>query len=245
MTEWYRTFFSGPFADLWRQATSDEDSEREAAFLIAWLGLERDAHVLDVPCGHGRHAVRLAQAGYRVTGIDLSDTLLAAAKEAVGDLPVALRKGDMRQIPADDPFDGAYCLGNSLAMLDRTELVTFFDRLSAAMRPGARLIVDSALTAESLLPGFEERIWMPVGDALMLVEQTYDPAEGRLDATYTVVEAGQQESRTAIHWIVSVSELRALLDEAGFDTVAVLGDFDASPFALGDEQVVLVAERRG
>ncbi|MEM7444595.1 MAG: SAM-dependent methyltransferase, partial [Pseudomonadota bacterium] len=88
-------------------------------------------------------------------------------------------------------------------------------------------------------------IWMPVGDALMLVEQTYDPAEGRLDATYTVVQGDRRESRTATHWIIGVSELRSLLDAAGFDVIAVLGDFDASPFALGDEQVVFVAERRG
>ena len=49
----------------------------------------------------------------------------------------------------------------------------------------------------------------------------------------------------AAHWIVTVAELRALLDQAGFDTVTVMGDLDGGPFTLGDEQVILVAERRG
>lgn len=245
MTEWYASFFSGSFADLWRQAMSDDDSDRETAFLIDWLDTPAGGALLDVPCGHGRHAVRLARAGYAITGIDLSQRLLDAARQETAGLPVTLVQADMRQIPAQKPFDGAYCLGNSLAVLDRAGLGQFFAALAEALRPGARLVLDTALAAESLLPGFEERIWLPVGDALMLVEQTYDAAEGRLDATYTMIQNGRQESRPAVHWIVGISELRALLDHAGFDTVAVLGDFDASPFALGDEQVVLVAERRG
>lgn len=245
MSEWYRSFFSGLFADLWRQAVSDDETDREVAFLADWLDAPAGGHLLDAPCGHGRHAVRLAKAGYRVTGIDLSDTLLATARERAGDLPVFLHKADMRQIPTGERFDGAYCLGNSLAMLDRSGLAVFFRALASAMTPGARLVLDSALAAESLLPGFEERIWMPVGDALMLVEQCYDPIEGRLDATYTVVRDGRQDSRPAVHWIVSVSELRVVLDAAGFDVVAVLGDFNGGPFSLGDEQAILVAERRG
>ncbi|MEO1224173.1 MAG: class I SAM-dependent methyltransferase [Pseudomonadota bacterium] len=245
MTEWYASFFSGPFADLWRQAMSDENSNRETAFLIDWLDAPAGSTLLDVPCGHGRHAARLARAGYALTGIDLSEPLLDAARRETAGLPVTLVQADMRQIPARNPFDGAYCLGNSLAVLDRAGLGQFFAALAHGLGPGARLVLDSSLVAESLLPGFEERIWMPVGDALMLVEQTYDAAEGRLDATYTIIQNDRQESRPAVHWIISVSELRALLDQAGFDTVAVMGDFDASPFALGDEQVVLVAERRG
>lgn len=245
MTDWYTSFYSGLFADLWRQAVSDDETDREIALLTEWLDARPGDRLLDVPCGHGRHAVRLAKAGYRITGIDLSDTLLATARENAGDLPVVLHKGDMRQIPTDAPFDGAYCMGNSLAMLDRSGLAVFFAALADALVPGGRLILDSALTAESLLPGLEERIWMPVGDVLMLVEQNYDAAEGRLDATYTVVRNGKQDSRVAIHWIVTAAELRALLDEAGFDTVTVMGELDGGPFSLGDEQMILVAERRG
>jgi len=244
LSEWYLSFFNGLFADLWRQAVPDQETDREVAFLVEWLDVDEGDHLLDVPCGHGRHTVRLAEAGFRITGIDLSDTLLEVAKDSVGDLPVTLLKADMRDIPANDPFNGAYCLGNSLAMLDRTELAVFFTGLAVSMVPGARLVLDSALTAESLLPALEERIWMPVGDTLMLVEQSYDAAEGRLDATYTVVCDGRQESRPAVHWIITTAELRSILHFAGFDTVVVMGDYDGSPFALGDEQVVIVAERR-
>ena len=169
MTEWYASFFSGPFADLWRQAMSDEDSDRETAFLIDRLDAPAGGALLDVPCGHGRHAARLARAGYAITGIDLSQALLETARQETAGLPVTLVQADMRQIPAQYPFDGAYCLGNALAVLDRAGLGRFFAALASGLKPGARLVLDSALAAESLLPGFEERIWMPVGDALMLV----------------------------------------------------------------------------
>jgi 2-polyprenyl-3-methyl-5-hydroxy-6-metoxy-1,4-benzoquinol methylase len=38
-------------------------------------------HLLDAGCGYGRIAIPLARSGYEVTGLDLSDALLSAARE--------------------------------------------------------------------------------------------------------------------------------------------------------------------
>ena len=48
--------------------------------LLALTGV-RSGRVLDMACGPGRHAVAVAERGFRVTGVDLSSFLLSKARE--------------------------------------------------------------------------------------------------------------------------------------------------------------------
>ena len=63
----------------WEEADAANDV---AARVDRALGLARGARVLDVPCGTGRIATRLADRGFAVVGIDAIDTFLAVAQGA-------------------------------------------------------------------------------------------------------------------------------------------------------------------
>ena len=80
-SQWFETFFSGLAVESWTRAMTPEMTSAEVDFLEKALELKRDARVLDVPCGHGRHALELAQRGYRVTGVDLSTDALDVARQ--------------------------------------------------------------------------------------------------------------------------------------------------------------------
>jgi len=68
---WYETFFEGDWLEL--AVNHDERQTRaEVDFMVERLHLEPGARVLDLACGHGRHAIELADRGFRVTGADIS-----------------------------------------------------------------------------------------------------------------------------------------------------------------------------
>jgi SAM-dependent methyltransferase len=48
--------------------------------LTKLLKLDKNAQIMDLACGRGRHSMYLNQLGYRVTGVDLSDSSIAFAK---------------------------------------------------------------------------------------------------------------------------------------------------------------------
>ena len=97
----------------------DRRLAREIPFLTGVFGERGVKTVLDVACGTGRHAVSLAQAGYRVTGIDISAEAVASARahahEQAAD--VSFLEGSFLELSraAPGPFDALYCVGNSLS----------------------------------------------------------------------------------------------------------------------------------
>lgn len=244
--DWYRDFFEGVVLDMWRAATPEEATRADVEFLERELALAPGARVLDVPCGHGRHAVELARRGYVVTGIDLAEEMIDDARRATAAarVEVDLRRADMRELPRDASFDGAFCFGNSFGYLGPVGNREYVEAVADSLRPGGRFAMHSGMTAESLLPRLEERGWAPVGDLLFLEENRYDAAESCLETVYTFVRDGEATSRTARHWVYTVRELRELLGGAGLVTVGLYRSHDGEPFELDAPRLLLVAEKR-
>lgn len=87
-------------------------TKAEIDFFLGLFPLPKGSTVLDVGCGTGRHAVELAKRGYRVTGVDLSEGMLAVAraKAAVDGLDVRFLQADATQFESEEKFDAAICL---------------------------------------------------------------------------------------------------------------------------------------
>jgi SAM-dependent methyltransferase len=93
---WYVTFFGEDYLRIYAPVLPPERTAREVEGLVRLLeqlGVPPGGAVLDLACGHGRHAIPLAQQGYRVTGQDLSRHFLRRAQE---DARAAHRSGSFR-----------------------------------------------------------------------------------------------------------------------------------------------------
>ena len=245
-SEWTEDFFRGLALELWRKAIPPEQTLAEVGFLEAQMALPPGARLLDVPCGNGRLALELAGRGYAVTGVDACAEFIAEARRAAGARGVTVdwRQGDMRALDWAQGYDGVFCFGNSFGYFDAEGTGEFLQGLADALKPGGRLVLDTDMAAESLLPLMEERIWTPVGEMTMLADNSYDVAEGRLDTEYTFIRGAERQTATAHYWVFTVGEIRRMLGHCGLETLALYGGPDGEPFAFASPRLLLVAEKR-
>jgi len=202
---------------MWLQAVRPDATDREAERLARLLAVPAGAEVLDVPCGGGRIALALAGRGYRMTGVDWSAEFLghAQAADAAGD--VRWERRDMRDLPWRARFDGAACVGNSFGYLDDPGNVAFLQAVRAALKPGARFVLETPMVLENVLGHIQQRPWWKAGDVYLLIENRYDHASSRLEIEYTFVSNGAVAVRRGSHRAYSYRELVQLMIETGFE----------------------------
>ena len=239
--QWFETFFQGPAVDFWTRAMTPALTLADVDFLEKAFDVNPGARLLDVPCGNGRHSIELARRGYRVTGIDLSEEFLAAAR---AELDADWRKADMRALELESAaFDGAFCFGNSFGYLDHAGVAAFLSALAGALKPGAKLVIETGMTAESILPTIVQKRWHRFGDLMILSENRYDPWESCLHIDYTFVRGSVIETHPTEHYVFTSAELRRMLDAAGFKTLAFHASVTGEPYQLGMGRLVIIARR--
>lgn len=213
-------------------------------FLQKALHATESLHLLDVPCGNGRHSIRLAQTGCRVTGVDLAEEYIAEARQASRLLPAEWILGDMRQLTWHGEFDGAFCFGNSFGYLDPDEAGGFLQAVSRALKPGSRFVIETGMAAESILPNRQTTRWFRLGDLYMLSENQYHPREGRLDIEYTFLRDGKAEKRPSSSYVLTVNEICRMHVAAGLQPEDLLGSINGEPYQLGSPRLILVSVKQ-
>jgi SAM-dependent methyltransferase len=225
---------------------TEERAREEALGAVALAGIGPGAEVLDCPVGFGRHALVLADAGYRVTGLDRSEVQLAEAERRRGDAEwPKLVRGDYRQLPfADESFDAVLNLFTSLGYLERDEDVGVLREFRRVLRPGAALVVET-MHRDRLTRAFVARGWDRLEDGtLFLQEREPDWVAGTVSTLHLLVDpdGGRVERRFVFH-AYAATEWVGMLEEAGLVEIEGFADWSGESPPEPEKRLILRARR--
>jgi ubiquinone/menaquinone biosynthesis C-methylase UbiE len=228
MGDW-DTVFDETYVRTYAPFTNEEQSREQALAAAALAEVEAGAEILDCPCGFGRHAVPLAEAGYLVTALDRSESQLAEAERRRGEAewPRFVR-GDYRELPFQDAsFDAVLTLFSSLGYLEREEDVGVLREFRRVLRPGCALIVETAHRDAFARQGVPQS-WQQLPDgSVYLEERTFDWAAGTLsDNRIIITPAGKRIERPYTLHVYSAKEWIEMLRDGGFEEADAFGGWD-------------------
>lgn len=119
--------------------------------LEPWLKVAPGTRVLDVGCGVGRWSRLLAARGARVTGVDLSPTMIAEAERRAAASGLSSRcrfsVQDSTALEIDGTFDLIVCVTVLQHVLDAGALRSALERMTLHLAPGGRLVLLEAAPA--------------------------------------------------------------------------------------------------
>jgi len=245
--KWYVDLFGDAYLTIYGQGLTAERTEQETERIIERLKLQPGSTILDLCCGHGRHAVALAERGYQVTGQDLSEVFLqkAQAEAAEANLQVRWIHGDMRHIPFNEEFDAVINMFSAFGYLEsEKEDQSVLGQVRRALKRGGLFLLDTIHQAW-LLRNFESRGWHAGTDGVMVLEEReLDLLTGRNEVTVTLIdpEGARRKYHHAMR-IYSAAELVRMVTQAGLTVEAAYGGLDGSQLTLNSNRLVLVARR--
>jgi cyclopropane fatty-acyl-phospholipid synthase-like methyltransferase len=238
------TYFDGYYKEIWRSLIPDELTIKEVDFMVPFFGLKPESKVLDLMCGYGRHALALARKGIVVTAIDnLGDYISEINEEADKEqLPLKAVKTDILQYRIDDEFDLVICMGNSLNFLNAADVSRLLTTISAHLKKGGHLLINSWSIAEIAFKNFKEKSWSIVNDLKFLTDSKILFQPTRLETESTIIATdGTTEVKTGVDYIYSINEMEDMLDKAGLSLKEIYSIPGRKKFTIGEPRAYIVA----
>lgn len=247
-SHWTNSFFRRSIFDPGSSEAVDA-APGEVAFLWRALGLKKGSRVLDLPCGTGRHSIRLARRGASVLGVDANGDYLRRARASARGLPnVRFVQGDMRRVGLEEEFDAAVNLWTSFGYFDRpSDDLRVLRGVARALKPGGLFLIDLVDYA-TLGRRRHARNWVARQDGSFVLEESVltrgrDP---KVVNEWIILRPGRKARRSRfVLRGYDEKRLRALLLRANLRPMESWGSLTGAPRRANSPRLVILARRAG
>lgn len=244
---WFESWFDSP---LYEKLYAKRD-DTEAALLVDRISRRlppaQYPFVLDMGCGRGRHSVLLAQHGYRVTGVDLSETAIAKSRSIAmeeGISNISFETGDMRYWRGG-PFDLVCNLFTSFGYFENDEdNRQVVQNLSSNLKPGGFLVLDylnPEYVRHNLIPAEE----IHIGDMQCQMTRSIEDDTIVKSISFESPDSGKQLNYQERVKLYNIGWFEHFFREHGLQLLEKQGDYNGKPFnPLNSSRMLLLAQKK-
>ena len=241
----------GALAASYDRLTNDVDYDAVVDFaheILAKEGLQPRT-VADLACGTGSTARILAQRGYQVVAVDLSEEMLMQAFDKCADLdhpPVFIHQS-LQELKLLRGVDMAVCFLDSLDyILNPEDCKEAIHRVYKALNPGGIFIFD--VNTPEKLRSMDGQVFLDEDDDVYCVWRgEFDPDSNicsyGMDLFQRQADVWHRSFEEHQEYAYSVEQLRSFLKAAGFTSIGVYGDGVLIPPREGEQRVYFKARK--
>jgi SAM-dependent methyltransferase len=206
--------------------------------------LAGDGAALELGIGTGRIALPLAGRGVRVSGIDLSEAMVARLRAKPGAEEIQVTIGDFATTRVDGTFSLAYLVFNTIGNLTtQDEQVACFENVAAHLQPSGRFVIELGVPGLRRLPPGDTMRVFHAGEMHWGVDE-YDAANQGLTSHHFNLVDGRFELISMPFRYVWPSELDLMARIAGMTLRERWSGWKREPFTSESTKHVSVWEKR-
>jgi 2-polyprenyl-3-methyl-5-hydroxy-6-metoxy-1,4-benzoquinol methylase len=239
------SFFDGYYKDIWRSIIPSELTIKESEFIVDYFNLTPGKKVLDLMCGYGRHAITLAGKDIKVTAVDNLEDYINEIKDIAtkDQLSIKAVKTDVLQFTTQEKFDLVICMGNSFNFFSPEEAEKLLLNIYSQLNPNGQLLIHTWSIAEIAIPQFKDKSWTEINGLKYLTSSKYLFFPTRIETETIIIGSQGTETKIAVDYIFSLSELNDLLKKCGFNTKEIYSIPGKKTFKLGDSRAYITATK--
>lgn len=193
--------------------------------ILSLSGAEPPAHMLDIGCGLGDHAIDLREKGFQVYAFDPGNKYIEIAKKnaVTENVDVSFEIMSCSELSIAERFSlawaGWYCPGQR----SRSELVQDFKKIYESLLPGGWFV--STVAGKQKMPPMEKvRNWRQLSDCFALSEKWADETHFHEHSWFVYPETNKVIKIVEVEKMYGVTELTPILSEAGFTDITTAKD---------------------
>ncbi len=241
---WFEEWFDSPLYEKLYSNRDEKDAASLADLIEEVIPVSDYRKVLDLGCGRGRHSITLAQRGYQVTGIDLSNKAIEKAKRIAGQKNLNNVKffvRDMRD-PLPKQFDAIVNLFTTFGYFLEDE-----ENRRVLRNTGKMLNQGGILFLDYLNPHYVEKNLVP-SESGMYENLTYNVTRQIKDGmVFKTIQFSDDSLDKPVKYrervkLYDLEWFRDVLTESGYDIIETYGNYEGSPFLVESPRMIIVAK---
>ena len=237
--DWFTDWFNTSYYHTLYKDRNDADAQLFMKNITVFLELSKATHILDLPCGKGRHSVFLNSLGYKVTGGDLSENSIKYAKQFENDR-LNFEVHDMRQ-SFNNQYDAVFNLFTSFGYFeDDKEDIAILENIKNGLKEGGFFVFDF-LNTDKVKANLVAKETKVVDAITFHIER--EITNGFIIKKISFFADNKQHSYTERVKYLDKNKMKLFFEKVGFSITNIFGDYNLSTFeATTANRLIIVAK---
>ncbi|MEO9571704.1 MAG: class I SAM-dependent methyltransferase [Polaribacter sp.] len=237
--DWFTDWFNTPYYHILYKDRNDKEAQLFMKNITTFLNLPKTTHILDLPCGKGRHSVFLNSLGFKVTGGDLAENSIKAAKKFENDT-LHFKVHDMRQ-PFNNKYDSIFNLFTSFGYFkDDKEDILILQNIKNGLNTNGFFVFDF-LNAEKVKQNLVTKETKVVDNITFNIKR--EIKNGFILKQISFFADGKNHSYTEQVKYLDLKKMTSFLKKVGFTITNTFGNYNLDNFdSKTSDRLIIIAK---
>lgn len=239
--DWFENWFDSSYYHVLYKKRNTAEARIFLEHILDQITLPKNADILDLACGKGRHSRYLNSLGYKVTGVDLSLNSIEHAQQFASST-LHFEQMDMRHLMFENQFDLVVNMFTSFGYFhNQTDNVSVLKGVSKALKTNGLLVIDF-LNAHTVINQLVKQEKQIIEDIEFRINRFVE--DGKIIKKIDIIDRQKFLTYKEKVSAFTLTDFKNMFTQSGFKLIGTFGNYQLGPFDKeSSNRLILLAQK--